>query len=290
MTHTARALWIALILCCPAVATAETIRLDYDAEGAGCPDGGRFRDEVAARLGRVPFDDAALTIVRVRIEPAGDGFAGTLEMPGSGARDFRDNQCAPLAETIASSLATQLDPISAADSTPPVSGTPLAPATAAAATTAPALPDRLGSSWLSGGLSFSRIWRTTSASGLRAAIGYDRRLSAISLGLRVGLVRHEDGLGAATLPFLGARAFWWTQIGSTSRWKVGAGAELWLNSESETGINGEPVFLHVLVETGPRIRLGRAWALDIPVELGVMPFFRPKVYSFQLGAQLVYSM
>ena len=267
-------------------AAADTVRLDYAARGTACPDSGRFRDEVAARVGTQPFDDAALSVVRVRIEPDGAGYAGTLETQGATPRTFHDGECTALAETIASTLATRLDTRVVAAA---AVATPAEPARVVDAAPPPTRTG-FGDDWLSAGLAFSHISRTTSASGFRAQLGYDRRLSALSLGARVGIAKHEDTFGSSTLPYFGARAFRWVALGRRAQLKVGGGAELWLNSASETGINGEPVFLHVLLEAGPRILLGDAWALDIPVEVGVMPFFSPKVFTLQLGAQAVYSL
>lgn len=278
---------IAIVILLAHVAAADPVRLEYSAHGAGCPDAGRFRDEVAARVGTQPFDDAALSIVRVRIETSGDEVVGTIEASGAAPRELRDHNCVALVETIASTLATRLDSTKLAAAAAPA--TP--PTVVASTVVAPATPRRdFGVSWLSVGLSFSQIWRDDSASGYRGALGYDRKLSAVSIGARVGMARHADSFGSSTLPYLGARVFGWTAVGRSAELKFGGGAELWLNSASETGIRGEPVFLHLLVEAGPRIHIADAWALDIPVELGVMPFFDPKVYTLQLGAQLVYSL
>jgi hypothetical protein len=286
---------IATVLGLAGGAAADTVRLDYAARGAGCPDGGRFRDEVAARVGTQPFDDAALSVVRVRIQPDGAGYAGTLETQGASPRAFRDGECAALAETIASTLATRLDTrvvsvATAANEPPPTSPAPTQPARLVDAAPLADSPAGFGDHWFSGGLAFSQIWRTTSASGFRGQLGYDRRLSALSLGARVGIAKHEDNFGSSTLPYFGVRAFGMIALGARAQLKVGGGAELWLNSVAETGINGEPVFLHALVEVGPRIPLSNTWAIDIPVELGVMPFFSPKVFTLQLGAQAVYSL
>jgi hypothetical protein len=278
----------ALIAASGGAAFADTVRLDYAARGAGCFDAGRFSDEVAARLGTQPFDDTALSVVRVRIEPDANGFAGTVEIQGAAPRQFHDGQCGALSETIASTLATRLDATRVAATSGAMAASQ--PAINDTATPVDAGRPELGNSWLSGGVSFSQIWRTTSASGFRASVGYDRRLTAISLGARIGVAKHSDNFGSSALPYFGVRLFGWTDLGRSAQLKLGGGAELWLNSESETGIRGEPVFLHLLVEVGPRIRIGDAWALDIPVELGVMPYFSPKVYSLQLGIQAVYSL
>lgn len=279
---------VSTLLGLASAAAADTVRLDYAARGTGCPDSGRFRDEVAARVGAQPFDDAALSVVRVRIEPDAAGYAGTLETHGATPRTFRDAECTALAETIASTLATRLD--TRVTSVAASAAAPAQPAPIVDAAVAPTASVGFGNDWLSGGLAFSHISRMSSASGFRAQLGYERRMSALSIGARVGVAKHEDTFGSSTLPYLGARAFGWIALGRHAQLKVGGGAELWLNSASETGINGEPVFLHVLVEVGPRIVLSDAWALDIPVEVGVMPFFSPKVVTLQLGAQAVYSL
>ncbi|HUH04997.1 MAG TPA: hypothetical protein VML75_23530 [Kofleriaceae bacterium] len=141
-------------------------------------------------------------------------------------------------------------------------------------------------SWINGTLSYSNLRRSDSASGVRAAVGYDRMVAdAISMGGRVGIARHADGFGSSTLPYVGVRAAWWSAIGTESLLRVGGGAELWINSSSETGIHGEPVFLHLLAEIGPRFRRGE-WTIEVPVELGVMPYFDPPVYTLQIGLQL----
>jgi hypothetical protein len=141
-------------------------------------------------------------------------------------------------------------------------------------------------SWVNGTLSYSNLRRVSRASGVRLAVGYDQMVAgAVSVGGRVGIARHADGLGSSTLPYVGLRAAWWSAIGKESLLRVCGGAELWINSSSETGIHGEPVFLHLLAEIGPRFQRGE-WTLDVPVEVGWMPYFDPPVFTLQIGLQL----
>lgn len=274
------------------LATAEPVRLDYAAP-AGCPEGGRFQDEVAARVGAIPFSNDALSIVRVRIRETGDGYAGTVEMPGDAPRDFRDATCGSLAEMMASALATRLDPLggtAAAAPPPPARAAVVAPPPLAIERTVTPEATWPGRQWVLGAVSLSQIWRTTSATGVRVQVGYDRRVGSAVLGARAGFARHADNFGSSTLPYLGVSGAGELSLGERARLRVGAGAELWINSASDTGIMGEPVFLHLIGVAAPRIRVSGRWSVDIPVELGVMPFFDPKVYTLQIGVQMAYAL
>jgi hypothetical protein len=157
--------------------------------------------------------------------------------------------------------------------------------------TSSAHADAPHSSYLEASASYSHMWRTTSASGFRVAAGFDHDVAdAVTIGGRAGVASHEDAMGTGTLPYLGARAYFRTQLGASSQLRIGIGPELWVNSVDQTGIRGEPVFLHVLAELAPRIRLAQDWALDFPIELGVLPFFGPKVYTLQLGVQIARTL
>ena len=76
----------------------------------GCPSLERFTDEVAARVGYVPFADGASRRLRVEIVHTGEQFLGTSEFVGAGARVFRSESCEQVVQDIASATAVMLDP------------------------------------------------------------------------------------------------------------------------------------------------------------------------------------
>ena len=52
-------------------AAAEPVALDYQAHGDGCIDAGQFADEVAAKLGFVPWTTSAAATIYVRVRVSG---------------------------------------------------------------------------------------------------------------------------------------------------------------------------------------------------------------------------
>lgn len=106
-------LFVTLLAAClvtlfASLASAQTERfsLEYSAP-AGCPSEDEFRDEVAARLGRIPFGETGTKLL-VTILPQKDGFLGTLELT-DGERVLRNNDCAALARDLSAALAVRLD-------------------------------------------------------------------------------------------------------------------------------------------------------------------------------------
>lgn len=92
------------------VAAADPVALDYRAPDASCPDAGRFADEVAAKLGFVPWDDKASAHVSVRIQRTGTTFTGTYTNAGGGvSKVFAGATCAEVESTLAVSVAALLD-------------------------------------------------------------------------------------------------------------------------------------------------------------------------------------
>ena len=119
-------------------------------------------------------------------------------------------------------------------------------------------------------LSFTTLYRgTIDHSGGRLLLGYDNRIDRRSS--------------------IGVRVHGWLYPGNLTL-KVGLGAELWINSAPVTAKYNENFFIHVLAEAGPRFALSECWFLDVPVEAGMLGFFaNPRVFSLQVGAQLVRS-
>jgi len=141
---------------------------------------------------------------------------------------------------------------------------------------------------LSATLSFTTILRgTIDHSGGRFALGYDHQVDRrSSIGVRAGLSVRPDGFGSVVLPYVGVRAHAWVYPNDVPV-KIGGGMELWFNSAPVTEKRSEPIMLHALVEAGPRFALDPRWALDVPVEFGMMGFFVPQVFTVQIGVQLV---
>jgi hypothetical protein len=91
--------------------TARPIALDFHASAKvnGCPSAERFGDEVAARLGFVPWDAQAPTALRVRITQDGDEYVGTIEQPDGSSKVLRAASCAKLDEALSTAIAVMLD-------------------------------------------------------------------------------------------------------------------------------------------------------------------------------------
>ncbi len=88
--------------------------LDYEATAEGCPDAGRFADEVSSKLGFVPWNGQALSTLRIRIRAEGGELVGTLELPDGSSKILRDSTCAPLFSALATAASVALDSASAA--------------------------------------------------------------------------------------------------------------------------------------------------------------------------------
>lgn len=109
-------------------------RLDYVREGAeGCPDLEALRDAASARLGYVPFDDAAPRTVRVHVRRSGRRFRASIEVVESGettgARELGASgasDACPIEDALVLAVSLAIDPMTLARSEPEVA--PVCPA------------------------------------------------------------------------------------------------------------------------------------------------------------------
>ncbi|MFO0695326.1 MAG: hypothetical protein U0230_17315 [Polyangiales bacterium] len=92
---------------------------ERDERALRCPDEAEIRDAVSARLGYVPFDDAAPLAVRARIEARGRRLHGVVEVhdaEGSlvGRRELESPtlDCAELARGLSLAISVAIDPLS----------------------------------------------------------------------------------------------------------------------------------------------------------------------------------
>lgn len=119
-------------------------RLTYE-RGAGadaCPDEARLRDEIAARLGYVPFSDAAPTAIEIRIARDGAGLRAQLVRrevatntpKGQRVLHASGADCAELSTAVVLAAALAIDTIAATapraepQDTPPLAPSPPPPA------------------------------------------------------------------------------------------------------------------------------------------------------------------
>ena len=114
MNHFARALSLAVALATAATATAapaaaEPIALDYRATESSCVDAGRFADEVSAKLGFVPWDEAATTTISVRVQREGGQFIGSFRNADGRAKVIHGASCADVTANLAVTVAAALD-------------------------------------------------------------------------------------------------------------------------------------------------------------------------------------
>jgi hypothetical protein len=110
---------VATLLLGIGVAHADPIALDYHAKVDGCPAADRFGDEVAAKLGFVPWDPQAPVAIRVRIDHDSGDFVGSIEQPDGTSKILRAASCAKLDELLVSALAVVLDKTTEAPPPPP---------------------------------------------------------------------------------------------------------------------------------------------------------------------------
>src|SRR5687767_5586632 len=85
------------------------IALDYHSKVKGCPTAERFADQVAAKLGFVPWDPQATTSIRVRITSDSGEVVGTIEQPDGTSKVLRATTCPKLDEALVSAIAVALD-------------------------------------------------------------------------------------------------------------------------------------------------------------------------------------
>lgn len=90
-------------------AADDVIALDYQAKAPGCPSADRFADEIAAKLGFVPWGAQAATKLRVRINQDGTEIVATIEQPDGSSKVLRAATCAKLDEQLVSAVAVALD-------------------------------------------------------------------------------------------------------------------------------------------------------------------------------------
>jgi hypothetical protein len=104
------------MLAVPAVARAESARLDYVADAAGCPSEAELRASVAMRLGYDPFTVDAERTVEVRIHLVRERFEASVRMRDAagettGRRDLDDTgTCAELADVLVLAVSIAVDP------------------------------------------------------------------------------------------------------------------------------------------------------------------------------------
>ncbi|MEM9070583.1 MAG: hypothetical protein AAGE52_18905 [Myxococcota bacterium] len=94
----------------PTLALAQEPRsaqLDFGSSVEGCPTPERFGDEVAARVGRIVFQEEG-DLVRVRVFADGDEVVASVEMGGD-SRVFRDVSCNEALEAAAAAVAVWID-------------------------------------------------------------------------------------------------------------------------------------------------------------------------------------
>ena len=83
------------------------LTLEYSAP-RGCLSEEEFRDEVAARLGTIPFGEHGSPLVVTIVAHNKGGWLGTLELQGR-ERVLKNAECPALARDLAAALAVQLD-------------------------------------------------------------------------------------------------------------------------------------------------------------------------------------
>lgn len=128
------AVLLVLLAAAPVHAQDARARLDYVREGAdGCPDLSSLRDAVGARLGYVPFDDAAPRTVRVHVRRTGRRFRASIEVveagETTGARELGAggaSDACPIEDALVLAVSLAIDPMTLARSEPEVA--PVCPA------------------------------------------------------------------------------------------------------------------------------------------------------------------
>jgi hypothetical protein len=95
------------LFCASAAAQEARLTLEYSAP-EGCLTEEQFRDEVAARLGTIPFAEKGAPLLVTIVRQNKGGFLGTLELEGR-ERILRNADCGSLARDLAAALAVQLD-------------------------------------------------------------------------------------------------------------------------------------------------------------------------------------
>jgi hypothetical protein len=102
-----RSLLLLILIAAPA--TAAPVALDYRATDPSCIDGGRFSDEVSAKLGFVPWDPQAAARIRIRVERDGAQFTGTFRNTDGSAKVIDGKTCADVTASLVVTVATAVD-------------------------------------------------------------------------------------------------------------------------------------------------------------------------------------
>jgi hypothetical protein len=92
-----------------AAAADSSLALDYRASDASCIDAARFADEVAAKLGFVPFKATASAKIRVRVERDGDHFTGSVINIDGTSKIIDGATCAAVTSKLAVTVAGAVD-------------------------------------------------------------------------------------------------------------------------------------------------------------------------------------
>lgn len=101
---------VLVLLTAASSAVAAPVALDYRASDPSCIDGGRFSDEISAKLGYVPWSTSAPATIRIRVERDGTQFTGTFRNVDGSAKIIDGKTCADVTESLIVTVATALDP------------------------------------------------------------------------------------------------------------------------------------------------------------------------------------
>ena len=99
-------LWI---IAAAAPAAAGHLALDNRADDATCIDAARFADEVAAKVGFVPWDASAATSVHVRVARDGDAFTGTFSNVDGNTKQVAGATCLEVRSSLVITVAAAVD-------------------------------------------------------------------------------------------------------------------------------------------------------------------------------------
>ena len=128
---------VALLALAASAAHADSVALDYRATDPSCINASRFADEVSAKLGFVPWQAAASSKIRVRVEKDGKQFSGSVINVDGSSKVIEDATCDAVTSKLALTVAGAIDPASAKPDAPrpapQPAGQPAAPAASAPA-------------------------------------------------------------------------------------------------------------------------------------------------------------
>ena len=126
--------------------SGKRVALEYS-RGAGseqCADEAQLRDDVGARLGYAPFDDASPTKLRVRLSREGATLRAAVELIDArgavtGSRELSSTSCEELESATSLTMAMVIDPLGA-DAEPSTATAPALPPAAAPVAPPPTAP------------------------------------------------------------------------------------------------------------------------------------------------------